>query len=135
MRLLALDGYRLSAGALSLQDTDGAVAAALGASFPEVAPFSELSARDEGAVLALAGGADAVLIVASPFGPHNLGNLRAVLSAGAAGRTMLVGEMAAALDFSRGEATGIWDELARTGARTVATPREALLALQEVVPR
>jgi iron complex transport system ATP-binding protein len=134
MRLLSLDGYRLSAGALSLQDTDGAVAAALGASFPEVPPFSELSARDEEAVLARARDADAVLIVASPFGPHNLGNLRAVLGSGAAGRTMLIGEMVSELDFSRGQAIGIWNELARSGARAVATPREALLALEEVHP-
>jgi iron complex transport system ATP-binding protein len=135
MRLLSLEGYRVSAGALSLQDTDGAVARALGAAFPEVEPFAELSARDEEAVAALAREADAVLVVSSPFGPHNLGNLRAVVGAGAAGKTTLVGEFTPDLDFARGEAAGIWSDLARAGARASAGPREALRAIEEVLSK
>jgi iron complex transport system ATP-binding protein len=133
MRLLTLDGVRVSAGALSLQDTDGAVARALGAQFREVEPFAELSAADEAAVAVLARDADRVLVVASPFGPHNLGNLRGVLSAGAASRTILVGEFGAELDFAHGDAAAAWGELARSGARTCAGTREALQAIEEAI--
>ncbi|HEY5467548.1 MAG TPA: ABC transporter ATP-binding protein [Coriobacteriia bacterium] len=133
MRLLALDGYRLSAGALSVEDTDGAVARTLGASFPEMRPFGELTSADRLAVEGSARHADAVVVVASPFGAHNLDNLRAVLDAGASSKTVLVGALTADLDFSRGDAAGVWNELARLGARACDAPRDALRAIQEVV--
>jgi iron complex transport system ATP-binding protein len=133
MRLLALDGDRLSAGALSLQDTDGAVARALGASFPEVAPFGEPTDADRVAVERSVRDADAVVVVASPFGPHNLDNLRAVLEGGAGRRTVLLGSFTAELDFSRGEAAALWNGLVEAGASTCDSPREVLRTIQEVV--
>jgi iron complex transport system ATP-binding protein len=133
MRLLTLNGVRVSAGALSLQDTDGAVARALGASFREVEPFAELCAEDEAAVAELARAADAVVVVASPFGPHNLGNLRAVMGAGAGPRSILVGGFTPDLDFARGDATALWTELASCGARSCTDTRETLQIIEEAI--
>ncbi len=135
MRLLTLEGLRVSAGALSLEDTDGAVASALEASFPEIGPFAELSAADEATVTRLARDADAIAVVASPFGPHNLGNLRALVAADAAGKTLLVGALTPELDFSHGDAAEIWESLGRAGARLCASPRDAVRAIEEVLHR
>jgi iron complex transport system ATP-binding protein len=135
MRLLTLEGYEVSAGALAIGDTDGAVASALGAEFREIGLFARLSAQDEAAVTAFARVADAVAVVASPFGPDNLGNLRAVANAGAARKTVLAGELTEALDFSRGEASGIWDGLVRGGALPCALPHDAVRCVREVLAR
>jgi iron complex transport system ATP-binding protein len=133
MRLLTLAGRDVAAGALSAGDTDGAVALALGAEFRQVEPYAAMSAQDEAAVTAFARLADAVAVVASPFGPDNLGNLRAVVAAGVAARTVLVGAMTDDLDFSRGEARQLWEGLAASGARVCATSRESIRCLEEVL--
>jgi iron complex transport system ATP-binding protein len=131
MRRLVLEGFEVSAGALSLDDTDGAVASALGADFREVAPFAAMSADDEAAVGDLARRADAVVVVASPYGPHNLGDLRAVNAA--AGRAVLVGGMGAELDFARGDALAAWHALEAGGARACADPRDVVRCVEEVL--
>jgi iron complex transport system ATP-binding protein len=113
MRRLVLEGYDVSAGALSLQDTDGAVAAALGLEMRAVAPFARLSPDDEAEVAALARAADVAVVVATPFGPENVGNLRAVVRSGAA--VVLAGRMGPELDFCRGEATALWSRLVEAG--------------------
>ena len=133
MRVLTLEGFEVAAGALSVEDTDGAVACALGAEFREVPPFEAMTAQDEAAVAAFARVADAVVVVASPFGPDNLGNLRAVEAAGVAEVTVLLGEMTPELDFSRGEAQDLWDRLAGSGAQTCADPRSCIHTIEEVL--
>jgi iron complex transport system ATP-binding protein len=126
MRRLVLEGFEVAAGALSLEDTDGAVASALGADFREVAPFAALSPDDEAAVER----ADAVVVVASPFGPHNLGGLRAAI---AAARVVLVGDMTPALDFAHGDALAAWHALEAGGARVCADPRDVVRCIEEVL--
>jgi iron complex transport system ATP-binding protein len=133
MRLLTLEGFEVAAAALSTDDTDGAVASALGAEFREVAQFSRMTSQDEAAVTAFARVADVVVVVASPFGPDNLGNLRAVESAGVADTTVLLGTMTPELDFSRGEATAIWQRLAESGAHTCADARSCIHTIEEVL--
>jgi hypothetical protein len=135
MRLLTLEGFEVSAGALAVEDTDGAVAGTLGAEFRRVGQFSHLSGEDESAVGALAVAADTVVVVASPFGPDNLGNLRAVLAADAARKTVLVGAFTGELDFSHGEAPGIWEALARGGALACAHAKDAVVCVEEVLAR
>jgi iron complex transport system ATP-binding protein len=135
MRMLTLEGFELSAGALAVEDTDGAVASALRAPFRRVAQFAALSEQDEAAVAALAAAADAVVVVASPFGPDNLGNLRAIVGAGVAGRTVLLGVFSPDLDFARGEATALWDDLARAGALPCAAAKDVVGCVEEVMAR
>jgi iron complex transport system ATP-binding protein len=133
MRQLTLEGFEVAAGALSTDDTDGAVVAALAGDFVEVERFARMTEAQERTVATLAGSCDAVVVVATPFGPENLGNLRAVAAAGVADRTVLVGAMTPELDFSRGEAAALWDSLAGSGARTCAEPRDIVRCIEEVL--
>jgi iron complex transport system ATP-binding protein len=135
MRILTLDGYDVTAGALSLDDTDGAVASALGSRFREVAQFASMDAADESAVTGLARAADVVVVIATPFGPHNVGNLRAATAAGPASKVVLVGDLTPELDFSRGDAGAIWDGLARAGATPCANAKDVVRCIEEVLAR
>jgi len=133
MRRLVLEGFEVSAGALSSDDTDGAVAGALGLPMRETAPFASMTAQDEAAARALAHIADVIVAVATPYGPENLGNLRAV--ADRAGKTVLVGAMTAEMDFSRGEASALWDGLVEAGAAVCPDPRDLVRCIEEVLDR
>jgi iron complex transport system ATP-binding protein len=131
MRRLVIEGFEVSAGALSSDDTDGAVAGALGLPMREIAPFAAMTPDDETAVRALADAADVIVAVATPYGPENLGNLRAI--AHRAARTVLVGALAPEMDFSRGEAAALWDTTAGAGARPCADPRDLARCIEEVL--
>jgi len=133
MRRLVLDGFDIEAGALATGDTDAQVARALQARMREVPDFTRMTPEDEAAVAASALAADAVVVVATPFGPENLGNLRAVTRAGV--QVVLLGEMTAELDFSRGEAKALWDTLAASGAHVCEDVREVAHCLEEVFVR
>jgi iron complex transport system ATP-binding protein len=133
MRRLVLEGFEVTAGALSPDDTDGAVGEALGLAMRRIAPFAAMSAEDDAAVRDLADRADVVVAVATPYGPENLGNLRAI--AHRASATVLVGALTPEMDFSRGEATATWNTLASAGARACADPRELVRCIEEVVRR
>jgi iron complex transport system ATP-binding protein len=135
MRLLTLEGFEVSAGALALEDTDGAVADALGAEFRRIEQFAHMSAEDETAVAGLVSRADVVVVVASPFGPDNLGNLRAVVAAAAPARTVLAGEFTPELDFSRGEAAAMWRDLAGAGALACEHAKDVVGCVEEVLAR
>jgi len=135
MRRLTLEGFEVSCGALSTLDTDGAVASALGLELREIEPFVAMTADDTTAVTAKAVSVDAVVILATPFGPDNLGNLRAIVGAGVADRTVLVGALTPELDFSRGEAAELWNSLVLTGARECADARDTVRVLEEVLGR
>jgi iron complex transport system ATP-binding protein len=131
MRLLTLAGFGVSAGALSAEDTDGAVALALGADFREVPQFAQMSEMDERAVEDAAVAADFVVVLATPFGPDNVDNLRAILQAGAAAKSVLVGEFTPELDFAQGAATVAWDALVVAGARVVPDAHAAISLIEE----
>jgi iron complex transport system ATP-binding protein len=133
MRRLVLEGFDVSVGALSSDDTDGAVAGALGLQMREMAPFAAMTYEDEAAVHALAAVADVIVAVATPYGPENLGNLRAI--AHRAAKTVLVGSMKPDMDFARGEATVVWDGLAGSGALACADPRDLVRCIEEVLDR
>jgi iron complex transport system ATP-binding protein len=133
MRRLTLDGFEVAAGALSDGDTDAAVAAALGAEYRQVGRFAQMTAEDEAAVTAFARLSDAVVVVATPFGPDNLGNLRAIAAAGVAANTVVVGDMTPDLDFSRGEAAALWDALVQAGARPCAESHDIARCIEEVL--
>ena len=133
MRALAEDGYRLTAGALPLFDTDLDVAEQLGIPTATEVPFAPLGdrARDEHRRLLDRAGA----IVVAPFavGPSNLANLEDLL--GRPGRTpvfLLETSFLASRDFAGGRAVELRDRLVAEGARPVpdlAALRAALAAL------
>ncbi len=131
MRRLVLEGFEVSAGALSSDDTDAAVAIALGLAMREIAPFAAMSSQDEAAVRALAHIADAIVVVATPFGPDNIGNLRSL--ADRASRVVLVGALTPAMDFSRGEAIALWEGLTSAGALACADPRDLIRCIEGVL--
>ena len=133
MRRLVLEGFEVSVGALSSVDTDGAVAGALRLQMRVIAPFAPMSSTDEAAAHALAAVADVVVAIATPFGPENLGNLRAVT--GRARSAVLVGTMTPDMDFSRGEASALWTGLASDGALVCDDPRELVRCIEEVLDR
>jgi hypothetical protein len=55
-----------------------------------------------------------VVVVATPFGPANLANLRALSRSGA--RVVLVGRLSPENDFAHGEALRLWSALEKDGA-------------------
>lgn len=133
MRTLALEGFDVSAGALDAHDTDAQVARALGAPLRQLAPFARMGPADETEVARLAAQADVVVVVPTPFGPDNVGNLRAL--APSASRTVLVGNLTPDLDFSHGVAGELWDALARAGARVCEDARAVVGCIEEVTRR
>ncbi len=90
------------------------MASALGVPFRALGAFAAMTPADEAEVVAAMRAADAVVVVATPFGPANLGNLRAAVSCGRP--AVLVGDLDALQDFSRGEALALWERLRRAHA-------------------
>jgi iron complex transport system ATP-binding protein len=114
MRRLAVAGFDVRAGALARGDTDEQVATSLDAPFVPLAPFGSMGPEEESAVRHAASQADVVVVVATPFGPANLANLRALSRSGA--RVVLVGRLALEDDFAHGEAMRLWTALEKDGA-------------------
>ncbi|MDO8916312.1 MAG: hypothetical protein Q7W16_09555, partial [Coriobacteriia bacterium] len=92
-----------------------------------------MRAQDESAVRDTASHADAIVVCAAPFGPANLGNLRAV--ARSASRTVLLGTLAAEEDFAHGEALRLWSALQRGGALQCDDVRSITACVEEVASR
>ena len=135
MRRLVLAGFGVSAGALAEGDTDAAVALALEARFRHVAQFTQMTDADIAAVSDLAREADAVLVLATPFGPDNVGNLDAILTADVAGKTVLAGSMTPEMDFTRGAALAAWERLAGSGVALVSDAAQAITRSEGMVAR
>ncbi len=127
LRALAEAGYRLSAGALHLFDSDLETAEGLGIPVAEEVPFAPLGpeARERNRQLLEA----AAAIVVAPFavGPSNLANLEDVRPF--AGRVPLWLASSPPIerrDFTGGAAARIYGELLGSGAREVASPADLL---------
>lgn len=130
MRLLAEAGYEVTAGVLHGSDTDAEVAERLNLERVSVPPFSEVDEAAEEEVLALMRRAEVVVVCDAPYGPGNLGNLRAAARAAAEGARVVLLEQVPVeeRDFTGGAATRLWRDLARRArvARTHAELGEAL---------
>jgi len=90
---------------------------------------------DIAAVSDLAREADAVLVLATPFGPDNVGNLDAILTADVAGKTVLAGSMTPEMDFTRGAALAAWERLAGSGVALVSDAAQAITRIEGMVSR
>lgn len=133
MRRLAIAGFEVHAGALARGDTDEQVAASLDADVVLLPPFGEMRLQDEAAVADAARECDVVVVVATPFGPANMGNLRAATACGR--KTVLVGDLTPEDDFTNGEATRVWSGLQDAGAVGCAEARDAVRGVEEVLAR
>jgi iron complex transport system ATP-binding protein len=131
MRRLAVAGFNVSAGALARGDTDERVATSLGAAFVPLAPYGEMDEAEEARVRSSVAKADVVVVAATPFGPANVGNLRAVASSSA--RVVLVGSIGPDDDFTRGEASALWDGLATRGSVVCREPKGISACVEEAM--
>jgi iron complex transport system ATP-binding protein len=114
MRRLAEAGYEVSVGVLHASDTDAAVAERLNLARVSVPPFSHVDEESAEECRSMMRRADLVVVCDAPFGPGNLENLRLALQAQRAGvRTCLIEQVPIQeRDFTGGEATRLWRELA-----------------------
>ena len=133
LRRLVMQGFEVTAGALNAGDTDHDVAIALGLRFVPLPPFAPVDTHAEAEAAALAAVADVVVVTGTPFGSANLGNLRAAARAG--GRIVLIGTIGPERDFTRGEATALWDTAVAAGATVVETEDDVMSAISEVSER
>jgi iron complex transport system ATP-binding protein len=129
MRRLAVAGFDVRAGALARGDTDEQVATSLDAPFVALAPFGAMGPDDESAVRHAVSQADVVVVVATPFGPANLANLRSVSRSAAP--VVLVGKMTPESDFAHGEALRLWSGLENGGAVLCDGPRAVVECVEK----
>jgi len=130
LRRLHLAGYEVGAAALNRGDVDQAVAETLALERVDLPAFGEVDSAAERAVARMASEADAVVVCEVPFGRANLGNLRAI--AGAAAKTVFVGEFGAEREFSGGDATALVDQLRDAGALTVVDTERAVAKIDRL---
>lgn len=134
MRRLVLEGYRVTAGALSRGDVDRSVAEALGVEFVELPPFGQLSAKEIRAVEQLAAAADVRVVCDVPFGSGNLANLEVLERT--PGSVLLTGVVDARRDFTGGAATQVWERLVlRDDARSIEVGVDPVGAIGEMFDR
>ncbi|MGA8604577.1 MAG: ABC transporter ATP-binding protein [Thermoplasmata archaeon] len=132
LRALSEAGYRVTAGALNLLDSDLETAESLGALTAVEVPFAPIGAEVRERLRVLLEAATAVVVAPFPVGPSNLPNLDEVR--GCLGRrpVLLVRRPSGEeWDFVGGRARALEEELRRGGAREVAGITEMLAALAE----
>ncbi|GAB4274713.1 MAG: heme ABC transporter ATP-binding protein [Coriobacteriia bacterium] len=112
---MARVGVETCLAALSRDDTDYAVAKALGMGVVELPPFGAVDEDVEALVLEQATQADLIVVARTPFGQANIGNLRAAVGSGVP--IAFIGDMAGR-DFASGAACELYEEAVRKGART-----------------
>jgi iron complex transport system ATP-binding protein len=130
MRALAELGYEVTVGALHATDTDATVAERLNLARVTVPPFSIVDDVARREVVAMMRRAALVVVCDAPFGPGNVGNLRAALDAAEAGaRVILIDQTPIReRDFTSGRATELWDQLMARAER-VGSYEELMAAL------
>ncbi len=121
LRALVEDGYRVTAGALPLFDTDLEVAEELGLPTATEVPFAPLGAEARAEHRALLDEADAIVVAPFAVGPSNLANLEDLVGRAARIPVFLVEPTPiSSRDFTRGSASALRDRLVADGARSVA---------------
>jgi cobalamin transport system ATP-binding protein len=134
LRGLAERGFEVTAGVLHATDTDEVVAARLNLERITVPPFSTIDEAALREAESMMGDAALVVVADAPYGPGNVGNLRAVLRVAEAGVVPVVVLEQVPIrerDFTGGEATGLWERLASRAA-VVPSYEEVLAAALEL---
>ena len=119
MRGLAEAGFDVTAGVLHASDTDAVVAERLNLLRITVPPFSEVDEAAVAEVLELMRRAEVIVVADAPYGPGNVGNLRAVARACEEGVPVVVVDEVPVRerDFTGGDATALWMEIEKRAGR------------------
>ncbi len=134
LRALTEEGYRVTAGALHLLDTDAETADSLGVVAAVEAPFAPLSPDTRARHRVLLGEARAIIVAPFAVGPSNLANLEDLLPfARATPVIVLEPSPGTRLDFSEGAATRARDDLRSAGATFVADVPAAVREVARVL--
>lgn len=127
---LAEAGYRVTAGALNLLDTDLETAESLGAITAAEVPFAPIGPEARQRLRALLDAAAAIVVAPFPVGPSNLPNLEEVRrSLGRVPIFLVERPSTEEWDFTGGQARGLVDQLRRGGATEIRGVPELLDAL------
>jgi len=130
LRALVDAGYRVTAGALHLLDSDLETAEGVGALTAVEVPFAPIGEEVRRRLRALLDGASAIVVAPFPVGPSNLPNLEEVR--GSVGRVpifLVRRPTGQEWDYTGGRARALEGELRTGGAVEVASPAELLRAL------
>jgi iron complex transport system ATP-binding protein len=136
LRQLVDAGWDTTVGVLALFDSDTEAAEELGVPSIVELPFAPMSAESRDRLRTMLAGAAAVVVASIPVGPGNLANLEELVD-GAARRPTLLLEPTGweGRDFTGGSASRVREELLARGAQTVGSIRDALGALDRLLPR
>jgi len=131
MKIMADEGYNVTAGVLNILDTDYEAAQLLRTPVISEAPFSPITEEAHDANLEMVSKANAVVLTSVPFGFGNLRNLEAVKEALERGiPTYVIDEVPIERrDFTKGEAKRLLMELKSKGAIFVRNQNELLSLL------
>jgi len=131
MKILAQEGYNVTAGVLNVLDTDYETAQLLKIPVTSEAPFSPITKETHNANLEMMRKASAVVITAVPFGYANLRNLEAAKETLQRGiPTYIIEEVPfEQRDFTKGKAEKHLTELKSKGAIIVKNQNELLSLL------
>lgn len=132
LRTLVADGFHLTAGALSLLDSDEEAANELGLTLTAEVPFAPIGPETRRRTLELLRAARAVVLAPVPIGPGNLANLELLESLDDPPRVYLL-PRSPALDYTGGEANRILDRLRARGAHSVTDVGELRAALRRAL--
>lgn len=131
LRRLVDAGFRVSAGALPLFDSDTAVAAELDVPVVLELPFAPISPETRAQLRVQLGSSDLLVLAPFPVGPANLANLEEAAAYAKPQAVYLLRQAPGATwDFTGGSATALREEIVRRGAREVSGPDELVRALR-----
>lgn len=135
MRLLAIEGYQVSAGVLNIGDTDYQLARSLGMDTIDEAPFSHISDAAHRRNIERVRDADVVILSRVPIGIGNLKNMAAAQAALEAGARVIVFEGFDGMDYTDGKATEIFNRLESRGSIVAKDESEVLNILASLNSR
>jgi iron complex transport system ATP-binding protein len=134
LRVLTDRGFRLTAGALHLLDSDSEAATALGVPAAIEVPFAPLGEEVRAQNRVLLAAARAIVVAPFVVGPSNLANLEDVRPFVGSTPTFLVARPdRVAWDFTGGTAAQIVADLERSGARPVSDIDALVNALESAL--
>ncbi len=131
MKILLEEGYSVSAGVLNVLDTDFETAQFLNIPVASEAPFSSTTEKTRKDNTAMISKASTVVVTSVPFGHGNLQNLEAAKEALMRGIPVFVIDEVPieSRDFTKGQATALFESLKSMGAVFVKNQEELLHTL------
>jgi iron complex transport system ATP-binding protein len=128
MKILVDSGYSVTAGVLTVLDTDFQTAQYLKVPVTTESPFSPVTAEAQKANLAMIKKSNLVVLTSVPFGSGNLQNIEAAIEALKMGiPTYVIDEIPIEIkDFTHGKAKALFGELKKLGAIFVGNQNELL---------